>query len=271
VVFNGRVGSLLGDKALDAKVGEKIRIYLGNAGPNLVSSFHVIGEIFDAVYQEGGVLPNQHNVQTTVIPAGGSAIVEFTVEVPGEYTFVDHSMFRAFNKGTMGQMKVQGKDNQLIFSGRTAAALYEPGTRLAKIADFGLPSRGDVGGGAQDGATIYASVCAACHQADGNGIPNAFPPLKNSDFLMADKERAIRILLAGLKGEIVVNGATFNSEMPKPPLNDTQIASVLSYVRTNLGNKGDPVTEAEVAEVRKAWDGQSPLVADPAWVSLARR
>ncbi|HEX9622657.1 MAG TPA: copper-containing nitrite reductase [Polyangiaceae bacterium] len=267
VVFNGRVGALLGDKALKAKVGDKIRVYLGNAGPNLVSSFHVIGEIFDAVYQEGGVVPNQRNVQTTAIPAGGSAIVEFTVEVPGEYAFVDHSMFRAFNKGTMGQLKVEGKDNQMIFSGRTAASLYTPGTRLAKVVDFGLPSKGEVGSGAQDGATIFATVCAACHQADGKGLPGAFPPLRRSDFLMDDKERSIRILLAGLKGEIRVNGASFNSEMPKPPLNDAQIAAVLSYVRTNLDNQGDAVTEQEVAAVREGWDGKSPLVADPAWLS----
>lgn len=271
VVFNGSVGALLGDKALKAKVGEKIRVYLGNAGPNLVSSFHLIGEIFDAVYQEGGVVPNQHNVQTTVIPAGGSAIVEFTVDVPGEYAFVDHSMFRAFNKGTMGQLKVEGKENQMIFSGRMEASSYTPGTRLAKIVGFGLPSKGEVGAGGQDGGTIFATVCAACHQADGRGLPGAFPPLRGSDFLMADKERAIRILLGGLKGEIKVNGTVFNSEMPKPPVDDAQIAAVLSYVRTNLGNKGDEVTLEEVTAVRKNWDGQSPLIADPAWQSATKK
>jgi nitrite reductase (NO-forming) len=83
VVFNGRVGALMGDNALKAKVGESVRIYLGNAGPALVSSFHIVGEIFDNVYGEGGILPNQHNVQTTVIPVGGSAMVEFTASIPG--------------------------------------------------------------------------------------------------------------------------------------------------------------------------------------------
>jgi len=68
VVFNGSVGSLVGDKALKAKVGERVRMFIGNGGPNLVSSFHVIGEIFDNVYQEGGILPSQKQVQTTLVP-----------------------------------------------------------------------------------------------------------------------------------------------------------------------------------------------------------
>jgi nitrite reductase (NO-forming) len=84
VVFNGAVGSLVGDKALTAKVGDKIRLFIGNAGPNLTSSFHVIGEIFDTVYQEAGTQPS-HNVQTTVIPPGGATIVEFRVQIPGTY------------------------------------------------------------------------------------------------------------------------------------------------------------------------------------------
>jgi len=89
VVFNGAVGSLTGDKSLKANVGETVRLYVGNGGPNLVSSFHVIGEIFDKVYVEGGNLVNE-NIQTTLVPAGGSAIVEFKVEVPGNLILVDH-------------------------------------------------------------------------------------------------------------------------------------------------------------------------------------
>ncbi|NUM42591.1 MAG: nitrite reductase, copper-containing, partial [Leptospiraceae bacterium] len=118
VVFNGSVGSLVGDKAITAKVGEKVRLFLGNGGPNLVSSFHVIGEIFDHVYTEGGTEKNQKNVQTTLIPAGGSAIVDFKVDVPGNYVLVDHSIFRAFNKGSLGILKVEGPENKTIFSGK---------------------------------------------------------------------------------------------------------------------------------------------------------
>src|SRR5690606_11324626 len=103
VVFNGKVNALTGDQALTANVGETVRLFLGNGGPNLVSSFHVIGEIFDAVHVEGGDLIN-NNVQTTIIPAGGAAIVEFKVDVPGSFILVDHSIFRAFNKGALGML-----------------------------------------------------------------------------------------------------------------------------------------------------------------------
>ncbi len=114
VVFNGKKNALMGPNALQAKVGETVRLFVGNAGPNLVSSFHVIGEIFDRVYMEGGSKINE-NVQTTVIPAGGAAIVEFKVEVPGEYILVDHSIFRAFNKGAIGKLIVTGEENQKVF------------------------------------------------------------------------------------------------------------------------------------------------------------
>ena len=105
----------MGPKALEAKVGETVRLFVGNGGPNLVSSFHVIGEIFDRVYVEGGSTIN-HNVQTTVIPAGGAAIVEFKVEEPGNYIIVDHSIFRAFNKGAIGMLKVTGEKNPKIYN-----------------------------------------------------------------------------------------------------------------------------------------------------------
>ena len=115
VVFNGKKNALMGDKMLEAKVGETVRLYVGNAGPNLASSFHVIGEIFDRVYVEGGSKINE-NVQTTLIPAGGAVIVEFKVEEPGEYVLVDHSIFRAFNKGAIGILKVTGEKNPQVYN-----------------------------------------------------------------------------------------------------------------------------------------------------------
>ncbi|MBI2928760.1 MAG: nitrite reductase, copper-containing [Verrucomicrobia bacterium] len=108
VVFNGAMESLVGAKALKANVGETVRLYVGNGGPNQISSFHVIGEIFDAVYQEGGTQISQRNVQTTLIPPGGAAIVEFKVEVPGRYLLVDHSLFLGLAKGAMGMLMVEG-------------------------------------------------------------------------------------------------------------------------------------------------------------------
>ena len=123
VVFNGHVGSIAGDNALKAKAGETVRMYVGNGGPNLVSSFHVIGEIFDKVYVEGGKLINE-NVQSTLIPAGGAAIVEFKADIPGSYTLVDHSIFRAFNKGALGQLKVEGAENPEIMTKKLEDKAY---------------------------------------------------------------------------------------------------------------------------------------------------
>src|SRR6185295_5214008 len=135
VVFNGSVGSLVGDKALTAKVGERVRLFVGNGGPNLTSSFHVIGEIFDHVYQEGGMKLSQENVQTTIVPAGGSAIVDFKLDVPGTFILVDHALFRAFNKGALGMLKVEGPQNLLVYSGKEVDATY--------LGDYALPGGAD--------------------------------------------------------------------------------------------------------------------------------
>jgi nitrite reductase (NO-forming) len=113
VVFNGSVGALMGDRALTAKVGETVRIFFGVGGPNLTSSFHVIGEIFDKVYKEGST-DFLRNIQTTLVPTGGSVVVEFKLEVPGNYILVDHSLGRLF-KGGGGIIKVDGPANPDIF------------------------------------------------------------------------------------------------------------------------------------------------------------
>jgi len=120
VLFNGKKGSLLGKNMIEAKVGETVRIFIGVGGPNLTSSFHVIGEIFDNVYLEGGSTVS-HNVQTTMILSGGAAIVEFKVDYPGEYVIVDHSLSRAFNKGAIGKLKVTGDKNAKVFNHGTFA------------------------------------------------------------------------------------------------------------------------------------------------------
>ena len=110
VVFNGD-GRAAGDGALKAKVGETVRLFVGNGGPNLISSFHVIGEIFDTVYTEGAVGGGApaRNVQTTLIPAGGAAIVEMKMEVPGRFLLVDHSIVRAMDKGALGADRGGGR------------------------------------------------------------------------------------------------------------------------------------------------------------------
>jgi len=115
VLFNGSVGSLTGDNALHARVGETIRMFFGVGGPNLTSSLHVIGAVFDRVYPEGSLTSEpETNVQTTHVSTGGATMVEFTAKVPGTYTIVDHSLGR-LEKGAAGQIVVDGPANPDIF------------------------------------------------------------------------------------------------------------------------------------------------------------
>jgi nitrite reductase (NO-forming) len=124
VVFNGNTKSLIGDKALQAKVGETVRLYVANGGPNLISSFHVIGEIFDKAWSYGGLTsPPELGLQTVLVPPGGAAITEFKVDVPGDYKLVDHAIIRV-SKGAVGTLHVTGPDNPEMFkslSGVTGA------------------------------------------------------------------------------------------------------------------------------------------------------
>lgn len=254
VVFNGRKGALLGDNALTAKVGETIRIFVGNGGPNLVSSFHVIGEIFDKVYIEGGDLINT-NVQTTLIPAGGSAIVEFKADVPSNLILVDHSIFRTFNKGTLGMIKVSGEKNEKVFKGAITEGVYQPeGGSIQKMPDSGKPGEAIAKNKNERidlGKKVYMQSCFACHQANGEGVNKSFPPLAKSDYLNADVNRAIRIVLEGLSGEITVNGVAYNSIMPSQQLTDEEIANVLTFIYNNWGNNGKEVTPDMVKSQRK--------------------
>ncbi|WP_242494521.1 copper-containing nitrite reductase [Brumimicrobium glaciale] len=254
VVFNGKVGALTGDNALTAKVGETVRLFVGNGGPNLVSSFHVIGEIFDRVHVEGGDLVNT-NVQTTLIPAGGAAIVEFKVDVPGELVIVDHSIFRAFNKGALGMLSVSGDENKKIFAGTIQEGIYLPegGTiqSMPVEAKVDQPivelSKSEK---MANGKKLYGSTCFACHQANGEGIANAFPPLAKADYLNADVSRAIEIVLRGKTGEITVNSKKYNSVMTAQNLTDKEVAAVMTYVYNSWGNNGTEVTEEMVKKVR---------------------
>lgn len=255
VLFNGKEGALTGDNALQAEVGDRVRLFVGNGGPNLVSSFHVIGEIFDTVHYEGGAKV-QHNVQTTLVPAGGSAIVEFDTEVPGTYILVDHSIFRAFNKGALGMLKVNGPENKAVYTGKEVDSVYL-GDMAGNIEAVGEVVAAQKTGGAtkemrmEAGKALYSGTCSVCHQANGEGLPGVFPPLAGSDYLMADKRRAIEVVLNGLSGPVTVNGETYNSVMPPmSQLNDDEIANILTYVLNSWGNEDGVVTPEEVAEVR---------------------
>jgi len=210
-------------------------------------------------------------VQTTLIPAGGSAIVEFHVDVPGTYILVDHALFRAFNKGALGMLKVDGLQNMLVYSGKEVDATYlgkavEAGSEAEKkvaalkaavaqeiksnpkIADLNKEIQ------IQKGKQVFLQTCFVCHQPDGKGIPEQIPPLARSDFLMnqANRERIIRGVLVGQSDEMIVNGKTYKNTMtPLNYLADEQIADVLTYVRNSWGNSGDAVTVAEIGKMRR--------------------
>ncbi|OEK03905.1 hypothetical protein BFP97_16225 [Roseivirga sp. 4D4] len=103
----------------------------------------------------------------------------------------------------------------------------------------------------EDGKGTYNAVCIACHMDSGQGIPNVFPPLAKSDYLMEDVDRAIESLIKGLSGEITVNEVKYNQVMPASGLNDKDIADVLNYVMNSWGNKAkSTLTAAKVAKVR---------------------
>jgi nitrite reductase (NO-forming) len=250
VLFNGREGALTGEGALHAKVGETVRIYFGVGGPSLTSSFHVIGEIFDRVYPEGAMTPVSTDVQTTLVPAGGAAIVDFRVDVPGDYVLVDHSLFRAFNKGAVGILNVEGPAAPRVFSGNQLDAPYQEPLALGVAA----PARPAAAAAKVDaGEQIYGAVCGSCHQPTGLGLPGVFPPLAGSDYLATTPAPTlIRHVIDGLQGPLVVNGTTYNGAMPPLGyLDDAQIAAALSYARTAWGNDLAPITPAEVAAARK--------------------
>ncbi len=255
VVFNGKVNSMTGDNALTAKAGETVRIFFGNGGPNLASSFHVIGEIFDRVYIEGGDQVN-YNIGTTLIPAGGAAILEFKAEVPSNLVMVDHSIFRAFNKGALGILSITGEKNPTIFKGEILEGIYSPEGSViqnmpknkAKDEVAKILSKSEQ---IEAGKKIYMQACYACHQANGEGVANAFPPLAKSDYINSDENKAIDALIHGLSGEITVNGKKYNSIMPSQQLSDDEVANVLTYVYNSWGNNGAVISPAEVQKRRK--------------------
>ena len=255
VLFNGAEGALTGDKALKAKTNQTVRLFVGNGGPNLVSSFHVIGAIFDKVRFEGGSSA-QSNVQTTLIPAGGAAIAEFRTRVPGSYVLVDHSIFRAFNKGAVAILKVDGPEDKTIYSGKELDAVYlgdRAGANLAAVTQATASQRkGTLSLEEQTaaGQALFAGTCSVCHQANGAGLAGVFPPLAKSDFL-ADTKRSIAAVLRGLSGKLTVNGKEYDSVMPPMnQLNDDEVANILTYVLNSWGNPGGRISSDDVKKQR---------------------
>lgn len=261
VVFNGADGALTGPRALKAKAGESVRMFFGVGGPNITSSFHVIGTIFDRVYTEGGK-HYQENVQTTMVPTGGATIVEFTPRVPGELALVDHSLTRAFNKGALGILDVSGPERPEIYAkgikrplaGATVVAAkttVKPAGAAAKAA----PAVAAAPAAVLRGRAVYDANCSACHQPDGKGVPGVFPPLANSDFFQQRPYEMAHIVLNGRSGEMVVNGEHYNGVMPPQDLSDEDIAAVINYISTDMNN-GKPVLDAGKVRAMRANRGK---------------
>ncbi len=253
VLFNGADGALTGKQSLTAKTGDKVRMYFGVGGPNITSSFHVIGAIFDKVYTEGGKR-FQENVQTTMVPAGGSTIVEFVPKVPGNLTIVDHSLTRAFNKGAIGLMAVTGAEQPSIYGKGVTTALPAAAKTAAAAAATPAPAKAPAAPADAKlarGKAVYERTCASCHLPDGKGVAGVFPPLADSDFFQQRPYEMAHIVLHGRSGELVVNGQHYNSVMPAQDLSDEDVAAVINYVNVDM-NKGKPVlTPEQVKEMRK--------------------
>ena len=253
VVFNGSVGAMMHEQAITAERGDNVRLFVGNGGPNLTSSFHVIGEIFDKVFYEGGD-QFQTNVQTTAVPAGGSAMVEFETEVPGEFILVDHAIFRAFNKGALATLAVSGEDDENVFTGQQLERVYQPeGGAIQDIPEEEriVPVAETLDERIEFGRETYASVCQACHMADGTGIEGAFPPVAGSDYITDNPDLAISAVVHGLSGEITVNGEVYNGVMPRQNLTNEEVANVVTYIMNEFDNGGGQVTPDDVQQVRE--------------------
>ena len=153
-------------------------------------------------------------------------------------------------------LKVEGEENKGIYSGATQEGIYHPegggiqqmpkGEKKVKVAS----SNKSIAQKMDSGKQIYTQTCFACHQAEGQGIPNAFPPLAKSDYLNANIKRAIGIVLKGKTGEITVNGKNYNSVMTSQTISNDEIADVLTYVYNSWGNNKTNVTKAQVDAVK---------------------
>ncbi|NJK85053.1 MAG: cytochrome c [Bacteroidales bacterium] len=102
------------------------------------------------------------------------------------------------------------------------------------------------------GLAVYKQNCLSCHQSDGSGVPNMYPPLINTEWVTKNNDRLISLILNGISGEIEVNGVKYNSVMPAfDYLTNKQVADVLTYIRSNFGNNAQPITPEEVQQIRE--------------------
>ena len=161
-------------------------------------------------------------------------------------------------------LKVEGPENLIAYSGKEVDETYLGSAILSQdstVEDLEKKKRDAISADPkiaglskeilmEKGKRVYTQTCFACHMANGEGMPGVFPPLAKSDYLMADKDRAIRAVIKGLAGPIKVNEKDYNGVMPPVTLSDEQVSQVLTYVRNEWGNTGEIVTADEVRKVR---------------------
>jgi nitrite reductase (NO-forming) len=248
VVFNG-VAFQYKDHPLPATPGKTVRIYFVNAGPDLWSSFHVIGGIFDKVYPGGNPAEAVSGVSTYSVGPGAGAIFDITLDEPGNYVFVDHDMAHAII-GAQGVLQVgdvtaiAAEKPPISASSAVPVAAAAPVSAAAPAGPYKFD--------AARGTSLYTGNCSACHQATGMGLPGAFPPLKdNPAVLDPDPAKQLDVILHGLHGQ-AINGVTYPSAMPPfgAVLSDAEIADIANHERTSWGNQGKPVTADQVKAAR---------------------
>jgi len=258
VVFNG-VALQYKDHPLTAAPGKLVRIYFVNAGPDLWSSFHVIGGIFDKVYPGGDAADAISGVSTYSVGPGAGAIFDITLDQPGNYVFVDHDMAHAII-GAQGVLQV---GNAAAISAEKPPIASAPASAPAAPPAAGPPTSAPAAAGpykfdAAHGASLYASTCSACHQATGTGLPGAFPPLKGDPVVLnPDPAEQIETVLNGAHGR-TISGTTYPSAMPPfgPSLSDADIADIINHERSSWGNQGKPITADQVQAERAKGPGK---------------
>lgn len=248
VVFNG-IAFQYRDHPLVAAPGERVRIYFVNAGPSLWSAFHLIGGMFDKVYPDGDPAHALSGVSTYTVGPGEGVVLDMVLPQVGQYTFVDHSMAHAII-GAQGVLDVR-------VPGSTAAPEAPPVTAAPAPALAAAPEAvppGPYAFNAGRGARLYGTHCAACHQANGMGLPGAFPPLKGNPAVQdADPATQLDVILHGLHGK-EIGGVVYPAPMPPfaAVLNDHDISDIANHERTSWGNQGKPVGADQVKAARAA-------------------
>ena len=256
VVFNG-VAFQYRDRPLVAIAGDRIRIYFVDAGPNLWTSFHVIGSIFDKVYPDGDAAHALSNVSTYTVGPGAGAIFDLVIPKPGKYAFVDHDMAHLM-VGAIGILEVRPVGSSRV---QATVATPPPTDTTTAVASTAPPEPpGPYHFDPAKGAAAFTTTCSACHQTTGLGIPGAYPPLKgNIVVLDADPAKHMDAVLHGLQGRNV-GGTVYATAMPPfaSLLNNAQIADIINHERSSWGNHSKQITASDVKARRAVSAQQKP-------------